>query len=159
MRQPVIVDGRNVHDPKLMAERGFVYRGVGRGVPQAEAMGSAAQPLGRRKVVGRPRKVAAALHGPKSLPRPLTKSASGAVMHQPCCKAWMAWGAHQHPTLGLGIIKPSDCRLMRNGIASWPRRRSVANGDGSFFQAVVAGLCRPSSRRWPIDRALWLQRP
>lgn len=29
-------------------------------------------------MVGRPRKVAAALHGPKSLPRPLTKSASGA---------------------------------------------------------------------------------
>jgi UDPglucose 6-dehydrogenase len=44
MRQPVILDGRNVHDPKLMAERGFVYRGVGRGVPLGEATGSAARP-------------------------------------------------------------------------------------------------------------------
>jgi UDPglucose 6-dehydrogenase len=37
MRQPIILDGRNVYDPKVMAERGFVYRGVGRGVPQQEA--------------------------------------------------------------------------------------------------------------------------
>jgi UDPglucose 6-dehydrogenase len=31
MRQPVLVDGRNVYDPKRMAEMGFVYRGMGRG--------------------------------------------------------------------------------------------------------------------------------
>jgi UDPglucose 6-dehydrogenase len=37
MHRAVIVDGRNVHDPKLMAERGFVYRGVGRGVAHAPA--------------------------------------------------------------------------------------------------------------------------
>ena len=30
MRRPVIVDGRNIYDPKLMRELGFVYRGVGR---------------------------------------------------------------------------------------------------------------------------------
>jgi UDPglucose 6-dehydrogenase len=43
MRQPIIIDGRNLYDPKLMAQRGFVYRGVGRGVPQAEATSIAAQ--------------------------------------------------------------------------------------------------------------------
>jgi len=26
----VIVDGRNIFDPKAMRDRGFVYRGVGR---------------------------------------------------------------------------------------------------------------------------------
>jgi UDPglucose 6-dehydrogenase len=30
MRRPVIVDGRNIFDPRAMRERGFVYRGVGR---------------------------------------------------------------------------------------------------------------------------------
>lgn len=30
MRRPVMVDGRNIYDPKLMRELGFVYRGVGR---------------------------------------------------------------------------------------------------------------------------------
>ena len=30
MRRPVIVDGRNIFDPKTMRDRGFVYRGVGR---------------------------------------------------------------------------------------------------------------------------------
>jgi UDPglucose 6-dehydrogenase len=30
MRRPVIIDGRNIYDPKLMRELGFVYRGVGR---------------------------------------------------------------------------------------------------------------------------------
>jgi UDPglucose 6-dehydrogenase len=31
MRQPLIVDGRNIYDPENMQELGFVYRGVGRG--------------------------------------------------------------------------------------------------------------------------------
>jgi len=31
MRQPIIVDGRNLYDPEIMHELGFVYRGVGRG--------------------------------------------------------------------------------------------------------------------------------
>ncbi len=31
MKQPVIVDGRNLYDPPLMRSLGFVYRGVGRG--------------------------------------------------------------------------------------------------------------------------------
>jgi UDPglucose 6-dehydrogenase len=30
MRRPVMVDGRNLYDPKTMRELGFVYRGVGR---------------------------------------------------------------------------------------------------------------------------------
>ncbi|HEY8677370.1 MAG TPA: UDP-glucose/GDP-mannose dehydrogenase family protein, partial [Candidatus Dormibacteraeota bacterium] len=30
MRRPVIVDGRNIYDPKTMRDLGFVYRGVGR---------------------------------------------------------------------------------------------------------------------------------
>ncbi len=36
MSQPVILDGRNIYDPQDMAEHGFVYRGVGRGVPRPE---------------------------------------------------------------------------------------------------------------------------
>jgi UDPglucose 6-dehydrogenase len=31
MRQPVLIDGRNIYDPKRMVEMGFVYRGMGRG--------------------------------------------------------------------------------------------------------------------------------
>jgi UDPglucose 6-dehydrogenase len=31
MKQPIIVDGRNIYDPEKMAERGFTYRGFGRG--------------------------------------------------------------------------------------------------------------------------------
>ena len=31
MRTPVIVDGRNLYDPVVMHELGFIYRGVGRG--------------------------------------------------------------------------------------------------------------------------------
>jgi len=31
MKQPVIVDGRNLYEPRKMRELGFVYRGVGRG--------------------------------------------------------------------------------------------------------------------------------
>lgn len=31
MRRPVIFDGRNIYDPKLMREKGFTYFGIGRG--------------------------------------------------------------------------------------------------------------------------------
>jgi UDPglucose 6-dehydrogenase len=31
MRQPIIVDGRNIYDPEQMKALGFVYRGMGRG--------------------------------------------------------------------------------------------------------------------------------
>ncbi len=31
MKQPVIVDGRNLYDPAKMVNLGFTYRGVGRG--------------------------------------------------------------------------------------------------------------------------------
>jgi UDPglucose 6-dehydrogenase len=31
MRQPVLIDGRNIYDPTRMRELGFTYRGMGRG--------------------------------------------------------------------------------------------------------------------------------
>ena len=31
MRQPVLVDGRNIYDPAAVREKGFTYRGIGRG--------------------------------------------------------------------------------------------------------------------------------
>jgi UDPglucose 6-dehydrogenase len=31
MRQPILLDGRNVYDPQEMREMGFIYRGMGRG--------------------------------------------------------------------------------------------------------------------------------
>ena len=31
MRQPILLDGRNVYDPQTMREMGFIYRGMGRG--------------------------------------------------------------------------------------------------------------------------------
>jgi UDPglucose 6-dehydrogenase len=31
MNQPVLLDGRNIYDPKVMAALGFTYRGIGRG--------------------------------------------------------------------------------------------------------------------------------
>ncbi len=33
MKQPIIIDGRNVYDPSEIAGRGFTYCGVGRGMP------------------------------------------------------------------------------------------------------------------------------
>jgi UDPglucose 6-dehydrogenase len=35
MRQPVMIDGRNLYDPAEMREVGFIYRGIGRGYPGA----------------------------------------------------------------------------------------------------------------------------
>ena len=31
MRGNIIVDGRNLYEPRMMKEHGFVYRGIGRG--------------------------------------------------------------------------------------------------------------------------------
>jgi UDPglucose 6-dehydrogenase len=31
MRQPIVIDGRNVYDPDAMKQRGFTYQSVGRG--------------------------------------------------------------------------------------------------------------------------------
>lgn len=38
MRRPVVLDGRNIYDPIEMAARGFIYRGVGRGVFKEETV-------------------------------------------------------------------------------------------------------------------------
>ncbi|MBI2906288.1 MAG: UDP-glucose/GDP-mannose dehydrogenase family protein [Chloroflexi bacterium] len=34
MRQPILIDGRNIYDPAEMRGMGFVYYGVGRGIPR-----------------------------------------------------------------------------------------------------------------------------
>jgi len=36
MAQPVLIDGRNIYEPKKMQSLGFVYRGIGRGYDRAE---------------------------------------------------------------------------------------------------------------------------
>jgi len=36
MRQPVLVDGRNLYEPEEMQVLGFTYRGVGRGYGAAD---------------------------------------------------------------------------------------------------------------------------
>ena len=32
MRRPIIIDGRNIYDPDEMLDKGFIYRGIGRGL-------------------------------------------------------------------------------------------------------------------------------
>jgi UDPglucose 6-dehydrogenase len=45
MKLPIFIDGRNVYDPSLMYELGFIYRGLGRGYGQTYASGrNGAQP-------------------------------------------------------------------------------------------------------------------
>ena len=36
MAEPVLIDGRNIYEPRKMQELGFVYRGIGRGYNRAE---------------------------------------------------------------------------------------------------------------------------
>ena len=31
MKKPIMIDGRNIYEPDMMEELGFIYRGVGRG--------------------------------------------------------------------------------------------------------------------------------
>jgi UDPglucose 6-dehydrogenase len=42
MRRPVLVDGRNLYNPRELAALGFIYRGIG--LPPAEALEEAGQP-------------------------------------------------------------------------------------------------------------------
>jgi UDPglucose 6-dehydrogenase len=35
LKQPVIFDARNIYDPKVMKEKGFKYRAIGRGLVAA----------------------------------------------------------------------------------------------------------------------------
>jgi UDPglucose 6-dehydrogenase len=45
MKLPIFIDGRNLYDPTVMYEMGFIYRGLGRGYGQAYANGrNGAQP-------------------------------------------------------------------------------------------------------------------
>jgi UDPglucose 6-dehydrogenase len=37
LRRPVVVDGRNVYDPEVMAAKGFQYAGMGRGLRAGKA--------------------------------------------------------------------------------------------------------------------------
>ena len=49
MRQPVLVDGRNIYDPREMRKLGFRYRGVGRGFgPDGNPLESDPAPGARR---------------------------------------------------------------------------------------------------------------
>jgi UDPglucose 6-dehydrogenase len=45
MRQPVIVDGRNLYEPAMVSEAGFEYLPIGRQAPQPSVGGSSALPL------------------------------------------------------------------------------------------------------------------
>jgi len=38
MAQPVLMDGRNIYDPRRMEELGFVYHGIGRGAKKSESL-------------------------------------------------------------------------------------------------------------------------
>ncbi len=55
MRRPVLIDGRNVYDPKVLARAGFVYRGVGRGCdpcgPERERKAEQPERLGAEQVL------------------------------------------------------------------------------------------------------------
>ena len=37
LKQPVIIDGRNLYEPALMGSLGFEYVGIGRGAPFSDA--------------------------------------------------------------------------------------------------------------------------
>jgi len=42
MKQPVIIDGRNLYEPEIMTEHGFTYRGIGRGYNGASGVDASA---------------------------------------------------------------------------------------------------------------------
>ena len=41
MRQPVLIDGRNIYDPQQLGQLGFIYRGVGRGYEEPAVISEA----------------------------------------------------------------------------------------------------------------------
>jgi hypothetical protein len=44
MAYPLLVDGRNVYDPEAMTRLGFIYCGIGRGMPVHFPVGAHAVP-------------------------------------------------------------------------------------------------------------------
>ncbi|NIN65806.1 MAG: nucleotide sugar dehydrogenase [Anaerolineae bacterium] len=46
MAQPVLMDGRNIYEPRRMEQLGFIYRGIGRGYEKAEVTTIANMPTG-----------------------------------------------------------------------------------------------------------------
>ena len=43
MKQPILIDGRNLYDPDELRQMGFEYRGVGRGYDGAGVMANGDQ--------------------------------------------------------------------------------------------------------------------
>ena len=36
MRQPIVIDGRNIYEPEVVRQKGFIYYGIGRGTLETE---------------------------------------------------------------------------------------------------------------------------